>query len=504
MIKAALYLRSSKDRADASPAAQRRALHELAQSRKILIVDEYVDAAESGKDDNRPGFQSLLRDMRNKDRGWTHILVVDTARISRRRALAILFEEQECKKSGVSIIYRSLPESDPTTEMLLKSILQAMDEWHSLTSKSKGLAGMQENVRQGWRAGGRAPRGYRLDHIATGAIRDGASVTKSKLVTSDEAPAVTAYLRHRARGVVRSRAMTLAEVDWPTTTAIEIERNAMLYAGHTTWNRTEERASTGYVNGRKLRSRSEWVVKRDTHEPLISDDEAEAILAGLEVRKRSGGKPANRTYLLSSILFDSSGKPWNGDSGAYRLGRGVRISAKSIESAVLDRVLTDLQTDRMVDEISDHFQRMLKEHSKADHPDLSGRKIAEIDRKIGKLTELLLQTSTPEPLLRALEGFEAKRKAAMDSAELRKSEKVAALSIAKISRSQIRGMLRELAQEMSGGDAAALRDTLRQIIDRIEFSPESFEATLHYRISSGRMAGEQLASPRGFEPRSAP
>ncbi len=504
MIKAVLYLRSSKDRADASPAAQRRMLQELAQSRKIAIVNEYVDAAESGKDDNRPGFQALLRDMRIRNRGWTHILVVDTARISRRRAQAIIFEEVDCKKNGVGIIYRSLPESDPTTEMLLKSIFQGMDEWHSLTSKAKGLAGMQENVRQGWRAGGRAPRGYKLDHIATGAIRDGTKVTKSRLATSDEAPAVGAYLRLRARGVARSRAMTLAEVSWPTTTAIEIERNAMLYAGHTTWNRTEERTSTGYANGRKLRSRAEWVVKRDTHAPLISDNEAEAILAGLEVRKRSGGKPANRTYLLSSILVDPSGKPWNGDSGAYRLGKGVRISAKSIESAVVDRVLTDLQTDRMVQEISDHFQQMLKEHSKTDQPDLSGRKIAEIDRKIGKLTELLIQTSTPEPLLRALEGLEVDRKAALNSAARRKSDKAAALSIAKISHAEIRGMLRELAQDMSEEDSEALRDTLRQIIDRIELSPESFEATLCYRISSAHIGGEQLASPRGFEPRSAP
>ena len=71
------------------------------------------------------------------------------------------------------VIYRNVPDADPVTEMLLKSILQAMDEWHSLTSRQKGLAGMAENVRQGWRAGGKAPRGYRLEYQATGTIRDG-------------------------------------------------------------------------------------------------------------------------------------------------------------------------------------------------------------------------------------------------------------------------------------------------------------------------------------------
>lgn len=178
MNRAVLYLRSSKDRSDVSIDAQRRALHELAAARSFVIVGEFVDAVESGKDDDRPGFQSLISEIRAASRTWDHILALDTSRIARRRALGIIFEEHECKRRGVRVVYKSLPESDPITEMLLKSILQAMDEWHSLTSKVKGLAGMAENVRQGWRAGGRAPRGYRLQHEETGAIRDGAPVTK--------------------------------------------------------------------------------------------------------------------------------------------------------------------------------------------------------------------------------------------------------------------------------------------------------------------------------------
>jgi hypothetical protein len=129
-------------------------------------------------------------------RAWNHILALDTARVARRQALAILFEEHECRRRGVRILYKSLPEADPITVMLLKSILQTMDEWHSLTSRAKGLAGMAENVRQGWRAGGRAPRGYRLQHEETGAIRDGQPVTKSKLVPGDDALLVCAYLQH--------------------------------------------------------------------------------------------------------------------------------------------------------------------------------------------------------------------------------------------------------------------------------------------------------------------
>lgn len=137
-MKAATYARSSKDRADMSIDAQQRQLAELAASRGIPIVAQFSDAVLSGKDDDRPGFQSLIRELKNPRRGWDTILVLDTSRIARRRHLAIIFEESECKKAGVRVIYKSLPESDPITEMLLKSILQAMDEWHSLTSIDAG------------------------------------------------------------------------------------------------------------------------------------------------------------------------------------------------------------------------------------------------------------------------------------------------------------------------------------------------------------------------------
>ena len=59
---------------------------------------------------------------------------------------------------------------------LLKAILQAMDEWHSVTSKQKGLAGMRENVHKGFRTDGRAPLGYRLEKVDTGTVREGQSV----------------------------------------------------------------------------------------------------------------------------------------------------------------------------------------------------------------------------------------------------------------------------------------------------------------------------------------
>ena len=155
---------------DVSIDAQRRSLHDYAVAHNLVVVDEFADAVESGKDEDRPAFQRLLTELKRPERAWEFVVCLDTARVGRRRTLAMLFE-QEVERRGARVVYKNIPDTDPITEMLLKSILQAMDEWHSLTSRQKGLAGMAENVRQGWRAGGKAPRGYALEYVPTGAVR---------------------------------------------------------------------------------------------------------------------------------------------------------------------------------------------------------------------------------------------------------------------------------------------------------------------------------------------
>ena len=122
MTNAAAYLRSSKDRHDLSIDSQRRALHEHAKAHGLAIVAEFADAVESGKDEDRPGFQAMLGALRDRDRGWTVVLALDTSRIARRRHLALIFEH-EAEKAGVQVQYRSVPDTDPITGMLLRSIL---------------------------------------------------------------------------------------------------------------------------------------------------------------------------------------------------------------------------------------------------------------------------------------------------------------------------------------------------------------------------------------------
>jgi DNA invertase Pin-like site-specific DNA recombinase len=499
-LHAACYLRSSKDRHDLSLDAQRRALHDYALDHGLVVTTEYADAVESGKDDDRPGFQRLLAALRDRGRGWDAILVLDTSRIARRRHLALIFEH-ECERVGVALVYRSIPDSDPITGMLLRSILQAMDEWHSLTSKAKGIAGMAESVRQGWRAGGQAPRGYRLEHTPTGVLREGQPVIRSKLVLDETAPAVAAYLRARAQGKPRGLATAVSGVAGSLN---ELEWQALTYAGHTTWNVHAERVAGKAKGGTKRRPRADWQVTRGTHPALVTDDEAEAILAQLEAGQGRRNRNTDRVYLLSGLLVSPDGEPFAGETshgaGAYRLGKGKRIAARLLDGAVLDQIFADLSAPQVAADIAARMRALSAPTGKPVDLQRLRKRLLALDAKIGKLVTLIAEDVDAAPAYRRavaqMEGDRAAVQADIEDAD--RTSKQADV-IALWSPPDVQRMLATLRDAMQAdrdaGRVRELRAALSGLLEKVEYDPETRSAIIHYRLQSG----VKLASPRGCD-----
>lgn len=498
IVRAVAYCRSSKDRSDVSIDAQRRALHDLAAARGYVIVGEYCDAVESGKDDDRPAFQTLMRDLREPARDWTAVLALDTSRIARRRMIAMIFEEQECARRGVKVVYRSVPDSDPMTEMLLRSILQAFDEWHSMHSKAKGLAGMAENVRQGWRAGGRAPRGYRLEHTGTGAIREGLPVMKSRLVLGADVELMRAYMIARANGESRSQIRSRLGLSWPSTTLIGLEWQALTYAGHTVWNMHAERQGGGY-GGVKRRPRAEWLIKRETHAAMISDDQAERILGQLEQRRTIRARATSREYLLSGILMTPDGRQWYGDAGeSYRVGKGKRVAIKRIEPPVLDRLFADLASPQAVAQIERRMQALRSREPADKEIARTAKKIVEITRTVSRLVDLVATVEDGTPYLRRVAELESERAALIDLQARAKVDAEARELAEIITQDDIREMLAELRADLEAkrdaGMITEVRAAMAEMVERIEYAEGGTSFTIRYRVT-----GVTRASPRGFD-----
>ncbi|MRR49401.1 MAG: recombinase family protein [Rhodocyclaceae bacterium] len=500
MDAAALYLRSSKDRHDVSLDAQRRELLDLARQRGLVIAETFQDAVESGKDDQRPGFQALLRTLKSPARTWNHLLALDTSRIARNQYLAHALH-YECEKRNIKILYAKVPETGGVMDVVIRAVMQAFDQLHSLMSKEKGLGGMAENVRQGWRAGGRAPTGYKLEHVATGAMRDGEAVTKSRLVLGDDASRVKRYMEARAAGIGRVMAIEQSGLSGISdTTLIGMEWNSLTYAGHTVWNvHAEKLPGGGYKGGTKRRPRVEWVIQYDTHPAMISTEEAEVILSRMD----SGRPKKYRTkadYILSGLLVTPDGKAWHGDGeGFYRAGKGRRTPQAALEMAVMDRLSQDLVSDEFIADLVANARKSGKPPTDDSAKPLRAQ-IDGLTTRISRLTDMASESDTPRPFMAQITELERQRESLVGELNRLEEEQRSAEVFRAIRDKDVRALLGAVATSMEHLDRESLKEVVRSVLESIELCPTTLSCRLHYRIA----AGDLVASPRGFEPRFIP
>jgi site-specific DNA recombinase len=178
-------------------------------------------------------------------------------------------------------------------------------------------------------------------------VRDGEAVTKSKLepdpATSDR---IGRYLAARAAGTGRTLAARQCGLTLSGASLIGIEWNALTYAGHTVWNVHAELRDGQYIGGQKRRPRAEWVTQQDTHPALITQEQADLILARLEAFSPHKTRSRGDRYLLSGLLKTPAGTPWWGYGEKYRSeskGLSTYVSRDALEQGVMSRVMEDLK-----------------------------------------------------------------------------------------------------------------------------------------------------------------
>jgi DNA invertase Pin-like site-specific DNA recombinase len=484
------YLRSSKDRHDVSIEAQRHELDKLAAELGLRLAGEYVDTVESGKDEERPGFQRLLADLRSRERAWSTILLLDTSRLARRLAAAVKFEE-ECRGRGVQVLYKSLPQSEEAERALIKAVLHGVDEWHSLVSKRKGLAGMRQNVEQGYRAGGRAPLGYRLEHVALPAMRDGKPVTKSRLVPGPDAARVQRYLKARAAGARRAGLVERLGLVQNESSLVGVEWNALTYAGHTVWMVHSDQP------GVKRRPRAVWVIQRDTHEALITEAAAEAIVARLEAASVKRPRRTAGEYLFTGLLRTSEGAPWYGERARYYRTGNAYVQARDVEQTLLAKVAADLRSSAFSAAL---VRRARASYGKAFDAELERLRGAEaaLQGRISRYLEIAEKNDLAEPALRKVAELERERKQVMREMDQARRDAAAAAAARAVREDQVGRMLDAMAADMARLDRDKLKDFLFTICERITLNPQGLTARIHYKIPLARR--DSVASPREHQP----
>lgn len=245
-----------------------------------------------------------------------------------------------------------------------------------------------------------------------------------------------------------------------------MEWNVLTYAGHTVWGvHNEFKRGEGYKGGQKRRPRAEWIIQRDTHAALITDEEAEAILRQLETSTIgvavSKAKSGLSDYLLTGLLRTPSGQLWTGNGGEhYRTKRdgntpGRWLSMQQVDDAVIDLILRDMRAPALAEALA----RQARRHAAASGEDPAQelrREIVAINGQISKAMDLALQLEDPAPALRKVNELEAKRRAIADEVARLEREYTVQTALAHITDQQVTQILSAMGGGLRGATAGSV------------------------------------------------
>jgi DNA invertase Pin-like site-specific DNA recombinase len=156
----------------------------------IPVVIEFVDAGLSGTDDNRPELQRLL-DMASADGGPFDVVVVHSFSRFARDHFALEYHVRRLRKHGVRLISITQDLGDDPMSVMVRQVFALFDEYQSKENAKHVLRAMQENARQGFWNGSKAPYAYAV----VAAEQCGAKTKKRLAVDPVEAEVVRPMLR---------------------------------------------------------------------------------------------------------------------------------------------------------------------------------------------------------------------------------------------------------------------------------------------------------------------
>ena len=304
-MKVALYARVSSDQQaekNNSIPSQIRLLHEYALKHNMMVYKEYVDEGESALSVNRPAFLEMISEVKKKFPPFQVILVWKLSRFARNRQDSIVYKAM-LKKRGIDVISISEPIDNTPQGQLMEGMIEVIDEFYSAILAQETLRGMAENARKGFRNGGYPVYGYKNVRVF-----DNNKNPKTKYeVNESEAGVIKLIFELYAKGNgLKNIVMSLntngykprSGSEWGKSSIASILRNEV-YIGWTVFNKKDNKTF-----GKKFKPESEWIIIKNTHEPVIGKELFHKVQRLIKERqpKNQAGQVTASQYLLSGLI----------------------------------------------------------------------------------------------------------------------------------------------------------------------------------------------------------
>ena len=160
MKTAVIYARYSSDsQTEQSIEGQVRVCKQFAEKNDLLVVDQYIDRATTGMNDNRAAFQQMLRDSRRKQ--WSVVIVYKLDRFARNKYESVV-NRKKLTDNGVELVSAMENIPDTPEEKLFLAVIEGFNEYFSEDLKQKVNRGLRESWLKGNATGGKDIFGWDL------------------------------------------------------------------------------------------------------------------------------------------------------------------------------------------------------------------------------------------------------------------------------------------------------------------------------------------------------
>ncbi|TGQ52320.1 recombinase family protein [Mesorhizobium sp. M1C.F.Ca.ET.193.01.1.1] len=289
IVRAAQYLRMSKEHQTYSIDNQKDAIRNYADIMGYDIVATYEDAGRSGLNlGGRPGLQQMLADVESGRAEFETVVVYDVSRWGRFQNIdESAAYEYRCQMAGVRIEYcaEQFANDGSVGSDVLKAIKRSMAAEHSRMLSQKTFIGQARLIRLGFRQGGEPGLGLRrqlIDHSGRPKLvlseREQKSVHTDRMILVPGPPEEIATVRWIFRHFVKTHktetemakllnkrgVMTDLGRPWKRETVRGVLTNEK-YIGNNVWNR----------RSRKLKAKAadnppeQWVRAEGAFEPIV-------------------------------------------------------------------------------------------------------------------------------------------------------------------------------------------------------------------------------------------
>ncbi len=412
----AYYRYSSSSQNEASINQQREMVQRWASSQGLLVVSEYEDAAKTGTNADRPGYQLMLRDLKKIKPAYVAVWKND--RLARDRA-ELLLVKQTIRSVGAKLHYiEGISPNDSPDSVLMEGVADAFAEYYSRQ--------LSANIRRGQRYN--AERALSNGHKIFGFAVD---EDKHYVPDPETAPIVSQIFDDYASGVSMQKIADRLNAQGVRTT------RGYRFTPKNLNKLLKNRAYIGeYSYGEHL--------IEDGMPRLVEDETFEEVQRRFAINKRRGAKTkaelaaqgdeAPDYWLTGHAYCLSCGAPMEGVSGTSKTGkkhryyycldqRKKKCSAKPVRKDEIEARVEEIVASFLADpemlaslavDLADHYQRT---HGRGDEilKALEARR-SDVETKLGNFVKAISQGI-----------FNASTAEAMNALETQKQELDAAI-----------------------------------------------------------------------------